>query len=181
MLFLGRQVEYKGLATTLEASVALQERYPHLVFLVVGPETEYSRQLFASYQGHPGILNLGAVSDAERLAALNACDCLSLPSTGEAFGIVFLEAWIAGKPVIGPRAPAVSAVVKDGQDGWLVPPGDSLAIAEAVGRWIDAPHLALEMGERGRQKVLNQYTCTRIADVIENAYVQTLRAHALQR
>ncbi|RLC91931.1 MAG: hypothetical protein DRI79_01750 [Chloroflexi bacterium] len=175
-LFLGRQVEYKGLGTALEAFIALRRSHPHLIFLVVGPETDYSRRLFARHDGLPGVVNLGAVSDDVRLDALNACDCLVLPSRGEAFGIVFLEAWIVGKPVIGPRTAAVSTVIRDGQDGWLVPLDDPGAIGEALKRWISSPALARQMGESGRRRVLSRYTCSRIADVVEGIYFRTLRA-----
>ncbi len=121
------------------------------------------------------MVNLGAVSDDVRLDALNACDCLVLPSRGEAFGIVFLEAWIVGKPVIGPRTAAVSTVIRDGQDGWLVPLDDPGAIGEALKRWISSPALARQMGESGRRRVLSRYTCSRIADVVEGIYFRTLR------
>lgn len=176
MLFLGRQVEYKGLDTALAAFVALRKHQPHLHFLVVGPGTDYASQLFARYQGMPGVTNLGAASDDVRLDALNGCDCLVLPSIGEAFGIVFLEAWIMGKPVIGVRTAAVSTVIRDGQDGWLVPPNDPVAIVLALKRWIDSPALARQMGESGRRRVLQRYTCAHTADVVEGIYLQTLRA-----
>jgi glycosyltransferase involved in cell wall biosynthesis len=176
MLFLGRQVEYKGLGTALGAFVALQKRYPNLHFLIVGPETGYSQRLFARHAGQPGVINLGKVTDDVRLDALNACDCLVLPSAGEAFGIVFLEAWVASKPVIGPHTTAVSTIIRDGQDGWLVPLDDPAAIVTSLARWIDAPDLARQMGERGRVRVLRRYTCARITDVIEGVYRRTLRS-----
>lgn len=164
------------MGTALAAFIALQRHQPHLCFLVVGPETDYSRQLFAQHGNLPGVLNLGAVSDDARLDALNACDCLVLPSAGEAFGIVFLEAWIVGKPVIGPRTAAVSTLIHHGQDGWLVPLEDPIAIARAVRRWVDSPTLARQMGENGRRQVLLRYTSARIADAVEGIYLRTLRA-----
>jgi glycosyltransferase involved in cell wall biosynthesis len=178
-LFLGRQVEYKGLEATLDAFYALQQRFQgrreNPILVVAGPETEYSRRLFARHRATPGVINLGAVSDDTRLDVLNACDCVVLPSAGEAFGIVFLEAWIVGKPVIGPRSAAVSTVVQEGLDGWLVPPGDVSAIVEALVRWIEAPLLAWQMGEAGREKVLRHYTCARIAEIVEDVYMRTRR------
>jgi glycosyltransferase involved in cell wall biosynthesis len=176
LLFLGRQVEYKGLKPTLDAFRLLQAGYRHLHFLVVGPETDFSRRLFAGHDQVPRVTNLGRVSDETRLDALNACDCLVLPSRGEAFGIVFLEAWIVGKPVIGPCTSAVSTVIRDGRDGWLVPVDDSGAIAVALKRWIDSPALATQMGESGRQRVLERYTGARITDIVEGVYLRTLRA-----
>jgi len=99
-----------------------------------------------------------------------------LPSTGEAFGIVYLEAWTLGKPVIGARSLAVSTVIEDGVDGWLVPAGDPLALAGALNRWIQSPQLLQHMGQRGRNKVVNRYTVARVADVVEGIYARTLRA-----
>jgi glycosyltransferase involved in cell wall biosynthesis len=175
LLFLGRQVRYKGLDATLEAFTVLRRRYPHLYFVVAGPETDFSRRLFSNWQEQPRVINLGRVSDDVRIDVLNACDCLVLPSAGEAFGIVFLEAWIFGKPVIGPRTLAISTLIEDGRDGWLVPVSDPLAIAEVLVRWLDAPLLAQEMGACGREKVLSRYTWPHIADIIEGVCFRTLR------
>jgi glycosyltransferase involved in cell wall biosynthesis len=170
MLFLGRQVEYKGLGTALEAFKILQKRCPNLYFVVAGLETDYSRDLFSRHQGRPGLIQLGTVSDDRRLDALHACDCLVLPSAEEAFGIVFLEAWIAGKPVIGPRTAAISSVIQDGVDGWLVPHDDPLALAKILEKWIDSPRLARQMGSYGRRKVIQRHTWKAVADVVEEAY-----------
>lgn len=179
MLFLGRQVKYKGIAPTLNAFITLKAQHPSLYFLIIGPETDYSRELFSHYSGLSGISNLGLVSDDVRIDALNACDCLVLPSEGEAFGIVFLEAWAMSKPVIGPRLATVATVVRDGQDGWLVPLGDSQAIVNALKSWIDSPELARQMGESGHTRLLNCYTRKNIADVVEGVYLRTLRANSV--
>jgi glycosyltransferase involved in cell wall biosynthesis len=178
VLFLGRQVQYKGLGTTVEAFRRLRARRPHAQLLVVGPETDFSHQLFEDLGNGNGISNLGRVSDDARLDALNACDCLVLPSQGEAFGIVFLEAWLMGKPVIGPRSAAVETVITDGRDGFLVPVGEPEAIEAALERWISRPYLAREMGARGRERVLERYTTQRIADIVEGVYLRTLRARS---
>ncbi len=176
VLFLGRQVEYKGLGAVLEAVLLLHAMYPQVYLLAVGPETAYSRGLFAPCAASGAVTNLGMVPDHVRLDALNACDCLVLPSAGEAFGIVFLEAWAMGKPVIGPRTPAVASVISDGQDGWLVPVGDPVAVARALLRWIGDPALARSMGDNGHRKLLERYTCPRVADVVEGVYLCAVRA-----
>jgi glycosyltransferase involved in cell wall biosynthesis len=181
ILFMGRQVQYKGIEATLEAFALLRKRNASVYLVVAGPETDYATRLFARWQGAPGILNLGRVPDDTRSDAMNACDCMVLPSSGEAFGIVYLEAWMAGKPVVGADTPAVATVIEDGVDGWLVPFGDSLALAQAIRRWIDAPHLGREMGERGRTKVLSRFTVSRVADVAEGIYLRALRSHGRSR
>jgi len=181
LLFLGRKTEYKGLDIALEAFVALQAQAPKLVLLAVGPETDYSRALWDRYAGLPGVINHGVVSDETRVSMLNACDCLVLPSTGEAFGIVFLEAWAVGKPVIAVRTRSVSSVIGDGWDGYLISPGSASQLAERLLRWVQNPALAEEMGRRGRAKVLNRYSVPRITDVIEGAYLRVLRRSSRHR
>jgi glycosyltransferase involved in cell wall biosynthesis len=175
ILFLGRKSDYKGLDIALDAFAGLRRQHPHLHFLAVGPETEYSQALWTRYQGMPGLHVLGAVPEEDKLKALRACDCLVLPSVGEAFGIVFLEAWIMGKPVVGARTLAVSSVIDEGQDGLLAMPGDAGDLAVCISQLIGDRNLARRMGETGRMKVLRRYTVPRITDRVEGIYLRVLR------
>jgi glycosyltransferase involved in cell wall biosynthesis len=175
LLFLGRKTEYKGLDLILEAFAALRARHPRLHLLALGADTEYSQNLWSHYAGLPGLLNLGNVPDETRLAALNACDCLVMPSSAEAFGIVYLEAWAVGKPVIGARTRAVASLVTDRRDGYLVPQRDIGALAERILHLMENPIQAQQMGKHGRAKVMNRYTVPRIADVVEGVYLRVLR------
>jgi glycosyltransferase involved in cell wall biosynthesis len=175
LLFLGRKSEYKGLDVTLEAYTTLRSQNSETFLLVVGPETDYSRALWSRYRGLPGLHVRGAVSDEEKVAALQACDCLVLPSVGEAFGIVFLEAWVVGRPVIGARTLAVSSVIREGQDGLLAAPGDAADLVACVARLVADPDLARRMGAAGREKVLRCYTVSRITDRVEGVYLRVLR------
>ena len=102
--------------------------------------------------------HLGQLSEEEKWDAVDAADVVALPSRTESFGIVFLEAWARGKPVIGARAGAVPQVINDGDDGLLVEFGDAAGLAEALEKLLDAPAQAAEMGQRGREKVLQMYT-----------------------
>jgi glycosyltransferase involved in cell wall biosynthesis len=180
VLFLGRKSDYKGLDVTLEAYAALQSQGLKVGLLAVGPETDYSRALWPRYQGLPGLHVLEAVSDEDKLAALAACDCLVLPSTGEAFGIVFLEAWLLDKPVIGARVLAVSSVIRDGYDGLLAVPGDAADLAACIARLVADPDLARRMGISGHDQVLRRYTIPRIVDRVEGIYLRVLRRRQRQ-
>jgi glycosyltransferase involved in cell wall biosynthesis len=175
LLFLGRKTEYKGLDLVLEAFTSLRHRYPNLRLLAVGADTEYSQALWNRFGSTPGVHNLGGVSDEKRLAALNACDCLVMPSRAEAFGIVYLEAWAVGKPVIGARTRAVSSLIADGQDGYLVSPGSVAELVHAVSHLVENPNRAQEMGQRGLSKVMKRYTTARVGDVVEGVYLRVLR------
>jgi glycosyltransferase involved in cell wall biosynthesis len=181
LLFLGRKVAYKGLETVLQAFLSLRQRYPHLHLVAAGPETDYSRQLFAFCAGLPGLHCFDLVSDEKKNALLNACDVLLLPSVAEAFGIVFLEAWAVGKPVIGARSGAIPFIVDEEQDGLLVEPGDTVGLIRQVERLMADPELRGRLGSNGYEKVWSRYTVARIADIVEGAYIRLLRQRRNQR
>lgn len=177
VLFLGRKIAYKGLEPSLRAFLHLRQTHPDAYFLAVGPETSHSQQLWLTYGEQPGVVMRGTVSEEERLAALAACDVLALPSTGEAFGIVYLEAWAYAKPVIGAPITAVAALIADGQDGFLVPPSDVETLAARLAWLADHPDQACQMGGAGQTKLQQRYTTGRIADIVEGVYTRALRRH----
>ncbi len=177
VLFLGRKVQYKGWDLALEAYASLRKQYPQLHFLAVGPETDESARMWTRYQHTPGIHIMGKVSETDKLAALQACDCLILPSAGEAFGIVFLEAWLMSKPVIGLKTKAIASLVQHGYDGLLAEPSNLADLTTSLAYLVTHPQIARQMGQHGRQKVLKQYTTDHIASKTEAIYMQTLRRH----
>lgn len=114
-------------------------------------------------------LVLGELPRAEVLDACDACDALVLPSHHESFGIVLLEAWMRGKPVLGSRdCGPVASIVEDGEDGFLC--DGPAAYAEAFDRLLADPAAARRMGERGRAKVLARYTWDGIARRVADVY-----------
>jgi glycosyltransferase involved in cell wall biosynthesis len=101
---------------------------------------------------------LGQVAEDEKRDLLAAADVFAMPSRTDSFGIVYLEAWLYRKPVIGARTWGVMDVIADGRDGVLVPFGDAPALADALsGLLADAPRRA-EMGAHGEAKVNRLYT-----------------------
>lgn len=84
----------------------------------------------------------------------DALDVFAMPSRTDSFGIVYLEAWANGKPVVAARAGGVVEVVQHEQNGLMVPFGDVEALAGAISRLIDDPALARSLGEAGRSAVL---------------------------
>ena len=90
---------------------------------------------------------------AEQLFACYAnCDVFALPSRGEGFGLVFLEAMALAKPVIGGAHGGIPDIVEDGVTGLLVPHGDVERLAEALESLFNNPVGARGMGERGRDR-----------------------------
>jgi glycosyltransferase involved in cell wall biosynthesis len=169
LLFLGRKVPNKGLNSTVHALRRLRERHPSLFLVSAGPGTDQSRCLKSEYSDLKGWIDLDAVSEDTKLDLLNACDALILPSTEEAFGIVFLEAWAVGKPVIGARAGGIPWVIDDGRNGLLVEPNDECDIARKVELLVTREEVARSLGADGARKVAERFTAGRIAGIIEGA------------
>ena len=177
ILFLGRKTDYKGLDLCLKAFSLLRRTRPDVYLLAVGPETEFSRRLWSKHAGVNGLIVRDTVPNEERLAALAACDVLALPSTAEAFGIVYLEAWAYRKPVIGARIATASSIIRDGEDGFLVEPRQAAPLAQTLAYLADHPGTGRVMGERGWAKLERRHTVGRVADVVEGTCARVLRRH----
>ena len=119
VLFLGQHYPYKGYRQVLHAAKSVWQKVPeaHLVF--IGPPVRNSEDEFMAFKDRR-IHYLGKVDLQEKTNALAACYLLCVPSTQESFGGVYTEAWTFAKPVIGCKVPAVSEVIADGTDGFLV-------------------------------------------------------------
>jgi glycosyltransferase involved in cell wall biosynthesis len=110
--------------------------------------------------------------DAVKRDALAAADTFAMPSRTDSFGIVYLEAWCYGVPVVGARAGGVPDVIDDGVDGLLAPFGDVAAIAGAIGRLLGDRALAQRLGEAGRAKVLRALTWDHIYAQVRAVYAE---------
>jgi glycosyltransferase involved in cell wall biosynthesis len=177
LLFLGRKEAYKGLETLLRAHAQLQEACPGLYLVAAGEETKHSLGLRERFAGLERVVFLDRVSDEEKLDLLNGCDVFALPSVGESFGIVYLEAWAVGKPVIGADSGATPSVINDGVDGLLVTPDSASDVAAKIARLYRDGALRERMGSAGYVKASTRYSVQRVADVVEGAYVRTVRQH----
>jgi phosphatidylinositol alpha-1,6-mannosyltransferase len=93
------------------------------------------------------------LSYAELAACYSACEIFALPSRGEGFGLVYLEAMARGKPVIGGAHGGAPEVIDDGRTGYLVHHGDAPQLATSIETLLADPELAREMGKRGRERV----------------------------
>lgn len=173
ILFLGRKVQHKGIDILLDTMPLIWKEEPRTVLVLAGQPSPYFKTL---YQAHPlsqdpRILSVDDFPDEKKTDLLAACDLLILPSQVESFGVVFLEAWAKGKPVIGARIPAVADMIDHEKDGILVPYGDRPGLADAVIKLIKNPDLRKAMGEKGKLKVQERFEIGRITDRLETLFL----------
>ncbi len=125
---------YKGHEQVLRALARLRSAHPELCYLIVG-DGDYRPELQrrARELGVAEITIFAGRVPADELAAYyNLSDAFIMPSRGEGFGIVFLEALACGKPVIAGNGDGARDALLDGELGWLVDPEDSPAMARAI-------------------------------------------------
>jgi glycosyltransferase involved in cell wall biosynthesis len=151
----------KRLDLLLEAAAQLRTRMPALRVRIVGsgPEGEEFRAVWRAHGLQQSVEWLGDVSFARLAREYNACDIFCLPSMQEGFGIVFLEAMAAGKPIVAARAAAVPEVLPQGM---LVEPGDAEAIAAALEALYRDPARRSSLAAEGLQRV-EEFDAPRVA------------------
>jgi glycosyltransferase involved in cell wall biosynthesis len=103
---------------------------------------------------------VGDVSPGEVLARMSRAKVTVVPSRHEAFGVVNLESMSVGTPVIASRVDGIQEIVRDGVDGYLVPPGDPTALSEKLARVLQDQALRERLGLNARQHFLEEYENT---------------------
>ena len=158
LLFAGRMVPYKGVDVLLRAFQGLDA---HLILAGDGPSSAAWIAMAGALGLQDRVTFTGEVPQGELQALFHACDLFVLPSVtrAEAFGYVQLEAMSCGKPVVSTRvASGVPWVNVHEETGLTVPPGDDVALRDALRRLIGDEALRARMGIAGRNRVLKEFT-----------------------
>ncbi|MDX2171005.1 MAG: glycosyltransferase [Deltaproteobacteria bacterium] len=161
VLFVGRKEHHKRYDLAVAAVDRLAD--PRVRLVMIGADVD--RQPLAS----PRAVHLGPLARADLLDAYDACDVFVLPSEHESFGIVFLEAWMRGKPVIGNAGCGpVASLISAGVDGELA--ADAEQLAHQLAALLGDRTRAAALGAAGRAKVLGRYTWARLGAVVHELY-----------
>jgi glycosyltransferase involved in cell wall biosynthesis len=149
---------YKGFDQILKALPRIREKIPDVHYLLVGKGDDRPRieRTIADLQLQDCVTLAGFIPDAELCDHYNLCDVFAMPSKGEGFGIVYLEALACGKPTLGgDRDGAIDALCQ-GELGVLVNPDDVEAIAQALTQMLQKtyPHPLLYQPEVLRERAI---------------------------
>ena len=166
VLFVGRLAAVKGVPFLLEAFAGARAAYPDARLTLVGDGPDRAAlEARASALGLTGIARfVGYRSQEEVAAMLSEADMLVLPSFAEGLPVVLMEALASRVPVIATPVAGVSELVRDGETGLLVPPGDIDGLATALNQLLGDPKLCRRLGEAGRAAVLDRHDIARQAE-----------------
>jgi glycosyltransferase involved in cell wall biosynthesis len=182
--YIGQIGGHKGVDTLVQAMPRVWETMPDAVVLIAGARTLFCDTIEKMISEWPQkyrdqlILKYNFEND-EKPWLFSAVDLFAYPSGFESYGIAFLEAWAAGKPVIGCRRGAIPWVVCAGQDGLLIDYQSSEMLAEAMIILFKNPGLAQAMGEAGQRKILAENSWPVVSERVRQVYQQALNAHRL--
>jgi glycosyltransferase involved in cell wall biosynthesis len=154
VLFVGRLVAQKGVDLLLKAFPAVLARCPEARLVIVGDgELELYLQRVVRTLGFPDRVTFAGWQAGEDLVRLyQEARVVAMPSYYEPFGIVALEALACGRPLVGSRIGGLEEIVEDGVQGFLVEPGDHLALARRLVALLVDPELRRKMGSAARAR-----------------------------
>ncbi|MBI4458391.1 glycosyltransferase family 4 protein [Candidatus Uhrbacteria bacterium] len=165
---IGRLVARKGFDLAIDAVSRLRRDGIPAKYVIVGdgPERQKLAKLVRETGAEDYVIIAGRVPAEELPAYHAAADVFvtaprSLGPDVEGFGIVFLEANLYGRPTVGSRLGGVPEAVLDGQTGLLVNPDNPVELAAALRRLYADADLRRRLGERGRARVLAEFTAER--------------------
>jgi len=187
ILCVGRLDPQKNQRLLLQALPTLQATLPQLHLVLMGPVTNetYHQQLLTLRQesgNAPAITIITGVphESPDLVDAYHASDVFVLPSVHEPFGIVILEAWSAGLPVVASRVGGVPTLVTDNVDGLLFDPHDADTLVRQVQSVIQQPALRTSLREHAWVTVAGQYTWESVTQRLLSLYEDVLRENSVR-
>ena len=179
ILYIGRKDRQKGYFLLLEAFKLIQRQRADLSLVCMGPPVSSTTRPQID-----GLVDLDFVSEDEKHDALSACTFLCVPSVGESFGLVFMEAGRYAKPVVGRNLPVLRELWEDGAAGLMVGrPEEEQNIARLEPDELAAALLKLLSDESECRRlgdnllrVSRQFVWQQVVERFEASYYETLKA-----
>ena len=178
---------YKGVDTVIQALPQIAAAVPEVRYVVAGAGDDRARlERLASTLGvRDRVIFAGEVSDAKLASLYHASEAFVLPSRtsqresvrgeGEGFGRVYVEAALAGKPVVGSTDGGAAEAVLAGRTGLLVDPRSVTGVASAVIRLLQSPDCATSLGAEGRRWALERFTVAAMRRALAHVLCEDLQ------
>jgi len=162
----------KGIPFLLRAARRIKKAFPKSRILIVGggPLQKKLERMNRSLGLEDFVLFLGERKDTAQLFSL--FDVFVLPSLWEGLPYVLMESAAWGKAVVATDIDGVRELIKDGETGVLVPPKNSMKLAEAVIGLIQDENYASKLGENLKREIYQRYTLSQMVDQIQDLYLK---------
>lgn len=166
----------KGARYVFEALHLLHEKVPFNLILVDNEKKvlKLAPELVRRYGLSTQVTFTGRVSTEELLRLYNRASILVSPSLYEGFGLPAAEAMACERAVIASTAPAFPEVIDHGRTGWLVPPADAPALAEAIEMLLGDPELRQRLGKAARQSIIERFNWRDNAEQVVEVYERVI-------
>jgi glycosyltransferase involved in cell wall biosynthesis len=171
-IFIGRLIFYKNLEVVIKAVKILRKSYPKISLIVVGggPYKETLERLVHELDLNDNVKFKGHLSNKEKEMWLSSSQAMVYPSLIEGFGLVVLEAFALGKPVLVPNVRPLSDIVSDQVTGLVISPHDEKGWAMAMEQIIKDPVWAEKIGLAGRELLEKKYNVQAMQEKILRMY-----------
>ncbi|MCJ7814608.1 MAG: glycosyltransferase family 4 protein [Xanthomonadales bacterium] len=183
ILNVGRIDPQKDQLSLLSAMAELIRKHSDIHLVLIGPVTveSYGAELLnkinsAALYNHVTVLPGLPGGSEELVNAFHAADIFCLPSRHEPFGIVVLEAWAAGLPVVASCVGGIPSFTSDGVDVLHADAGKPESFSNAIDRLLCDPELGRQIAGNGRAKARTQFDWAQVTDRLEAIYRDLLRA-----
>lgn len=176
ILFVGRLEYRKGIDIIFECVPYICKKYNNVIFRFCGDntinmpnfETTYKDYFLSKYnEFSERVIFEGYISDEELIDRYSNCDIFIAPSRFESFGLIFLEAMIFSKPVIGTNIGGIPEVVENGVSGILIENENSEDLKNALIKLIENKDIRESMGKNGRRVYEEKFT----AEIMANKFI----------
>lgn len=177
ILYTGRLHRQKGLIHLITAFSELRSRGKEYVLVIVGPdggELAHMQNVIARLRVEDSVLIVGPLYGTNKLAAMADADVLAYPAYHEIFGLVPFEALMCGTPVVVCEGCGMGQLIGQAGAGYLVPFGDTTALASALEKAIDHRDEALDKVYKGQTFIQERLDLNRIIFQLENLYFEVI-------
>lgn len=178
ILFMGRLGERKGTYDLIEAFKYVVDNHPDAQLLLGGDgELDKVRQILRDNNIEEKVKVLGWVGGEQKIELFRRSDIYALPSYNEGLPGSILEAMAAGSPIVSTTVGGIPEAVLDGQNGYLVKPGDIHALSQALARLCEDKSLRNRMGQASRELIKDKFNINKIVLQIVTLYKDVARVN----
>ena len=176
ILFVGGNMQRKGLPTLIKAAPLILKELPEAEFWVAGKDQAESKMKTLCERA--GVTNnfhfSGWQSQSELVNLYSQADVFTIPSITEAFGVVFLEAMATGVPVIGTEVGGIPEIIQHKENGLLVPPDEPITLAEAIINILQDQALRDSLRDKGLETA-SKFSVDRMMEITYRVYESVLK------